>query len=242
MKIIDTICLNVDVSGITQGKEFELTPVIYDKNGDVVRTDRLSIHGQMIKGTINTLNTKEVPLTINLKPEDVLTQSLIKSYVADIDYITIAATDDQLASIDSLTIEIPTTISESQAATENFSKNVKLKDYAVPEGIYIVDESVSTNIAIEYNDQVKRVIEVPASSVRLTNARSTYKYTNQSEPIKITVSGARTDVLALDASKLLLTADVRNFYTGTKTVEVSFKAVSGITFEKVYMKVDIAYK
>ena len=242
MKKIDTICLNVNVSGITKGQDFELKPIVYDKNGDVIRTDRLSIHGQTIKGTINTLKTKSVPLTINLKPEDILTQSLIKSYVADVDYITIAATDDQLESIENLTIEIPTTISETQAATENFSKNVKLKDYSVPEGIYIVDENISTNIAIEFNDQVKRVVKVPASSVRLTNTRSTYKYTNQSEPIEIVVSGTRADVIAIDPSKLSMTADVKNYYPGTKNVEITFRAIAGVTFEKAYVKVDIAYR
>ena len=242
MKKIDTVCLDVDVSGITQGQDFELAPVVYDKNGDVIRTDRLSIHGQTIKGKINTLKTKSVQLTVVLKPTDILTESLIKSYTADVDSIMIAATDDQLASTDGLTIEIPTTINESQAAAENFSKNVKLKEYVRVDGIYVVDESISTNISIEYNDQIKRNIQVPSSTVKLTNTKSSYKYAPVDEFVNVVISGTRTNVAAVTVNNLSLSADVRNYYPGTKTVEIAFKGIEKISFEKSFVKLNITYR
>lgn len=242
MKIIDIVCIDVDVTGIQEDELFKLKPIIYDKNGAIITSDKLTLNNSLVSGTINTLKTKSVPITVNLKPSDLLTTSLIKSHTTDTTEVKIAASDDVLATIDSINLDVPITIDESQGSAEKFSKNIKLKDYYGVAGVYFVDENISTNISIEYNDNIQRKIKMPTSAIRLLNTQSKYKYRQRDESIEITLSGSRLDVLAVDANKIEMSIDVGKYYTGSKTATVIFKEVANVQFETTYAVIIVEYK
>ncbi len=242
MKIIDIVCIDVNVTGIQEDESFKLKPIIYDKNGAIITSNKLTLNNSLVSGTINTLKTKSVPITVNLKPSDLLTTSLIKSHTTDTTEVKIAASDDVLATIDNINLDVPITIDESQGSAEKFSKNIKLKDYYGVAGVYFVDENISTNISIEYNDNIQRKIKMPTSAIRLLNTQSKYKYRQRDESIEITLSGPRLDVLAVDVNKIEMSIDVGKYYTGSKTATVIFKEVANVQFETTYAVIIVEYK
>lgn len=242
MKIIDMVCIDVDVTGIQKDENFKLKPIIYDKNGAVITSDKLSLNNNLVVGKINTLKTKSVPISINLKPSDLLTTSLIKSHTVDTAEVKIAASDDVLTTIENINLDVPITIDESQGTIEKFAKNIKLKDYYGVAGVYFVDENASTNISIEYNENIQRKIKMPSSAIRILNTQSRYKYRQKDEYIEITVTGPRLNVLSIDTNKIEMSIDVGKYYTGSKTATIIFNEMENIKFETAYAVIVVEYK
>lgn len=243
MKIVDKVCVDVDITGINENKEITVAPIIYDKNGSVMDNTKFSLDADNIEIKIETLRAKTVPVHIILKPEDELTQTLIKSYDADIKEIKIAGTNENINTVDEINIDVPITINNLQAGTENFAKNIKFKDYLNANNIYLTNNELSANVSIVFNEEnIKRKLKIPTSNITIQNQSNRYNYKPENEFLEVIISGNKKDVISVVENNVMCSANVKGYYTGTRNVLINFNSINGINFAETYAKFVISYK
>ena len=243
MRIIDKVCVDIDITDVKSNRTVRATPIVYDKNGAVIDNSKLLLDTNTVDVEIKTLPAKTIPLHITLNPSDEFTKTLIKSYDSDIKEIKIAGEENQLNTINEIYIDVPITINTSQAETENFAKNIKFKDYINIEGINLTNIELSANISISFNEKnITRTIQVPTKNITFTNKSNRYNYAPADENIVVTISGNKNNVIAISENDIKLAVDVNGYYTGTKNIKVKCTPIEGISFAELYAKFIISYK
>ena len=164
---IDQVKVSVNVSNKEDGAVTNVSPVIYDKNGDVMDTSKFQFNSDSINATIHLYKTKIIDLNIKTVDEKG-SQGKISKISFEPTQIAIAAPDSVLNKIDSLDIEVPVKIDITTNNGTQLSKTINIDDF-IPENVIFASNEKKLTITVDFIPFAKKEVELNSSSIKFTN-------------------------------------------------------------------------
>lgn len=200
--IIGSIVAKVNISNVSDGDIVEITPIIYDKNGNEMDLDDLALDTKTLKATIHMYETKTVPLTVSVYNTNEFGE--IMSYSYEKDDITVAANEETLTNTNGIFIEIPLNIDES-VQTSEFMKVINITDF-LPKNLYLAESDNKLNINISYEKYIEKNIEINTSDITFEGKSKKYDYSID-DTINIKIKGREAVISNLIINPTINVAD-----------------------------------
>ena len=185
-KILNKAILKVDAKGQDETFETSVSPTIYDKNGDEIDLEKLSLSQNNILVAINILKSKEVPVEISLCEQNLTGDSYFVYNGCEIETKTVrlAAEDELLNALTKLSIVV-----SPDATSENYNSIVvDLKKY-LPENVYLTSgQEEKLDVMLNLTKYEKATIAMDVNKIGFTEVDlSKYKVELKEYPSEITV-------------------------------------------------------
>ena len=217
-KILNKAILKVDAKGQDETFETSVSPTIYDKNGDEIDLEKLSLSQNNILVAINILKSKEVPVEISLCEQNLTGDSYFVYNGCEIETKTVrlAAEDEILNTLTKLPIVV-----SPDATSENYNSIVvDLKKY-LPENVYLTSgQEEKLDVMLNLTKYEKATIAMDVNKIGFTEVDlSKYKVELKEYPSTITVYCDSNVISAkkVTINDLNLTLTVGKTRTGTYT-------------------------
>lgn len=186
--------------------------VMYDNDGNVIKTDHVTMSSKKVQVTVDIAQEKEVPVElgkIGNPPEGYE----VKSTLLSTNKVKLVGSSDVLATIDKITLSDDIDISKE---TENYSKTIDLTKY-IPEGVTISGGS-NVTVEIEISKLATKKITIKSSNIKIINEDNTNAKVLDS--VKFTVQGDSDAISKLKTSDITATINVEKLATGKHNVVV----------------------
>ena len=209
---IDNVRAYVDITNASDNSQISTFPVLYDKYGNEINTDALTISDVYLKATVHMYNTKTVPLTVSI--ENTGDNGEITSYSYEKDSITIAAEDSILQSINGIFIEVPLNI-DSSVLTSEFIKMININDF-LQKDVYLAESNNKLGIDIKYEQYIERTAILTEDNIKFENTNKKLDY-KLNENIIVAIYGKESDLNDLEING---TIDVENLEKGEYNLDI----------------------
>lgn len=216
---VNSAVATINVDGMSTDITDNVIPVLYDQDGNVVDTTKLTLSLDVVTVSATILNTKEVSVQFHT------TGTLQDSYeITGMEYspetVMVKGTASALNTIDA--IDIPEEVLDVSGAAEDITKEVDISSY-LPTGISLVDKDANkVSVTVHIEQRVTEDFDVPVTNLTLTNVSSSYEAKFEVDTVKVTVSGLKSDVEKLSASDIKGTVDASGLTEGVHMVQVSW--------------------
>lgn len=226
---IAKVVATINVEGMSENLTDSVIPVLYDTNGKVADTSKLSFNVQSVLVSAEILNTKEVTLnfqTTGTPPEGY-------EYV-ETDYtpqtVKVKGESSVLNTINSITI--PPEVLDLTDATDDIIKTVDISSY-LPEDVSFVDSSkAKIHVSVKIEKHEIRTFEVPTANITASNLPSSYRAKFLEDMVKVDIEGLTSDLDALDASILTGTIDASGMTIGEHTINLTLNLENKLSMAK----------
>ena len=243
IKKIAYASINYDVESMTTDVMDTVKPVFYDKDGKVVKSDKLELSRSDVQIYIEILPTKwiKVNYVVTGTPADGYAMT---GYNSDVSSVNIAAKREDLNNINS--IDIPSGVVDITGATTNKKINVNIATY-IPQGYSVVSSASNMTVEVEIRKVSDVIINIPVEDIRITGMGYDYLYEittgTESNVLEVGVKGLEEVVNSLTADKLDPTIHLLGKKAGVYTVKVYMEAADNYSITSTYyVKVTISDK
>ncbi len=216
---IDRIVASVNVDGLTEDFTVKAPLVMYDAQGNVITSSRITLSELSVTVTVQILGTKTVPV------ECETTGTPAEGYVfTGLEYapteITVKGSPFVLNNISKITI--PGETMDLTGATANIENNIDITPYLEEAGVSLVrpeENKIAVKAVIEQLET--RTLELPVSALEVQNLPDDYEVSYGSTSVAVTVRGKRADMDVLTVDQLKAVINLRNLEPGTYSVVVT---------------------
>lgn len=216
---ISRVVVEANCVAAYNGFKEQLSPIVYDKNGDKMDTSNLKFSNNSITTNYEVLSTKEVTLNVGLQNSK-FNNGEVTKYTSYPEKVTIAASDSKLAEISSLDVKVNVSI-EDDTAEGNIVKMVSLSNY-LDDGVYIVKaEDNDINMNLSYVKYIEKVITVNKNDISILNMTEHYSSVINNASIDVKIKGLPSIVKDVTAASLSPNIDVDKVRVGTSTVKLN---------------------
>ena len=219
---IGEVTVDLDKTNITSNTTVELIPKVYDKNGDLMDTDKLNLNHEKVKATVSLYKTKMISL--NIKPD--ITNSVLEQVINYIDYdyksIYVTGPDEVLSKYSSIDIELPLDISLGEIAKYQYSRIIDLSEY-IPSELIIVPGYEKVTLTVFFLDFYNKSISFNSSQLSIEGLSSDLKTTIEPKDIIIAIVDKSNTVESLDVTSIVPYIDLSGLAEGTHETTVKFK-------------------
>ncbi len=216
---IKEVVLMVDIEGIS--KEFQATgmPLIYDMNGDVVNSSKVTMSAESVMVTVPVLKTRIVKINVNTIGEP------FGGYeVTDISYqpksVTIAGTPSDLVMLGS-SLQAYCDVTD---CTEDLEENIDITGLWSPEleSLRLVDDE-KLAVTITISEYEEKVMELTGQSIIMYDLREDLNCIVRSvTPGYVTVKGSREALEGITINSLMPYIELDGYvFPGIYTVPVT---------------------
>lgn len=216
---IKTAKIVYNISNMTQSISEDAKIVFYDKDGNEVKSDLLSLSRNTAKINIEIDPTKRVNINY------AVTGSPAEGYViseisGSLEKVTIAANKQILDKISS--IDIPSEYIKTDGISEDTVIEIPLAVF-LPSGSRIVSEEKTLKLTLTVRREMK--IEIPYDKINLSGCSNVYEYeiVGNTDNLEVIVVGNKEDVEKLTADDFYLSASMAGKKIGSHNVRVSFE-------------------
>lgn len=215
---IAKVTATIDVEGMFSDITDKVVPVLYDANGNILDTSKVTFDVDTVKVTAEILSVKEVPISCEVsgKLDDGYQQVSVE---VDPEKISLMGTAETLNNITMITI--PKEALDISGAKETLTKEIDISTY-LPKGVSLVDSSqakVKVKVVIEQTES--KAFNIPVGNIKVFNLSSGYSIEYQSDTIPVTLMGYTSDLEKLKASDITVSIDAGNVETGTNTLPLT---------------------
>lgn len=208
----------LDVSGKFEDVEDNVVPVLYDKNGNVLDTSKLTFNLETVNVKAEILSVKEIPISCETGGELGDDYQQVSVECAP-EKITVKGVAEKLNKITVITI--PKEDLDISGAKETLTKEVDISTY-LPEGVTLVDsEQAKIKITIVIEKTETKTFNVPVENIKIFNLSDDYDIEYQGSKIPVTLKGYTSDMESLSASDIMLSIDVGQIKPGTSEVALA---------------------
>lgn len=243
VKRIAYAAIKYDVESMTTDVVDTVRPVFYDKDGKVVKSDKLELSRSDVQIYIEILPTKwiKVNYVVTGTPADGYAMT---GYNADVSSVNIAGKRETLNNINS--IDIPSGVVDITNASANKKINVNIATY-LPQGYTIVSSASTMTVEVDIRKVSDVIINVPVEDIRITGMGYDYLYEittgTDSNVLEVGVKGFDEIVNSLTVDKLNPTIHLLGKKAGTYTVKVYMDTADNYSITSTYyVKVTISDK
>lgn len=166
MDTIGKIAVEVNVDGIMSGREYEIEPKIYDKNGKLFNRADYELNNNKVKVKIDLYNTRLIPIKLNYTVPNKELASIIEKVSLEEPRVRIASTDNKLKGLEGIDVGLEIGLNMGEVDKREYIKNVDIRQY-LPEGYYVDDRNSRVNVVISFKDIKMSSIEYSASDIEI---------------------------------------------------------------------------
>ena len=224
IQTIDKAVANVNVNGANEDFETTAQILVYDKNGAIINDKDCSVNISSISVDASVYNTKEVPVVLDIINNNDDAQIEVIDQKTSTDTVIVAASNELLESIDSITIPIDVTNSSSNT----INSIIDLRNY-LPSGVIYVGED-NFEYTIEIGKYVTREFELYPNNIEIKNGEA--KITTQKININVTFDKNTVDNVNLSQAKPFI--DVSDLAPGKYSLPIQFDNLENIKIEDIY--------
>lgn len=147
-RTLDKAVLTIDAYGKENAFMVNVQPVVYDRNGDKVPSNKISLSKESIRVTMDVHEVVEIPLVVTIKEQNVNADYyyVLNGYSAECESIRLAADAEMIDSLQSINVEIDPDANPEEVDTIL----INIKQY-LPEGVQLAKdqmEQISVNISL----------------------------------------------------------------------------------------------
>lgn len=204
---IDKVILPVNIAGHTETFTTTVNPVVYDRNGDKIPTEKLQLSETNFDLTVNMLNTKVVKLNISI-PDGEAEEFRVVEYALEKDDIIIGADDDILNETESIDIVLDITEDITNITSNKLVKTIDLVNY-MPDGVVVASTNTKLNLEIEVETPVETDIEIDVDNIEIKGLSSKFDCIIKDNKYTLKVKGYEEDLKQLGKDDIKLTLDLK---------------------------------
>ena len=223
----DVESMNADVSD-------SVSPVFYDAEGKVVKSDKLELSKSDIQLQIEILPTKWIKVNYVVTGTPAEGYSL-SGYTENLTSINVAARKDHLANISA--IDIPSGVVDITGATGDKKIAVSLAPY-LPSGFKIVSSMTVLEVQTTIEKISDGIIYIPVEEIKITDLGDGYSYeitTVEGDAVlEVGVKGVEEVINNITVEDLDPSVSLSGKKEGVHTVKVTLASQDAYTISKTY--------
>ena len=243
---IDHVDAMANIDGYSSDINTSVELKLYDADGNEIRSSSIKMNIATINVAVTILATKEVPLSFTVADEPAEGYVVNGEVISVPETVTLAGRKNVLDAITKVNVADPLiTVAD---AKEDVTAIVNIKKY-LPTGTQFADSSFSGNVSVTVGVEplVKKELEIPSKNFAAGNKPNGYQLTlkevDQEDSYRITISGTREAVNAvnaedvigvIDMNLLLDTLELAEWKEGTYPGEITFNLPDNVTLADQY--------
>ncbi|MBQ2257917.1 MAG: YbbR-like domain-containing protein [Lachnospiraceae bacterium] len=243
---IDHVDAMANIDGYSSDINTSVELKLYDADGNEIRSSSIKMNIATVNVAVTILATKEVPLSFTVADEPAEGYVVSGEVISVPETVTLAGRKNVLDAITKVSVADPLiTVADKK---EDVTAIVNIKKY-LPTGTQFADSSFSGNVSVTVGVEplVKKELEIPAKNFAAGNKPNGYHLTlkevDQEDSYKITISGTREAVNAvnaedvigvIDMNLLLDTLELAEWKEGTYSGEITFNLPDNVKLSDEY--------
>lgn len=243
---IDHVDAMANIDGYSSDINTSVELKLYDADGNEIRSSSIKMNIATVNVAVTILATKEVPLNFTVADEPAEGYVVSGEVISVPETVTLAGRKNVLDAITKVSVADPLiTVADKK---EDVTAIVNIKKY-LPTGTQFADSSFSGNVSVTVGVEplVKKELEIPAKNFAAGNKPNGYHLTlkevDQEDSYKITISGTREAVNAvnaedvigvIDMNLLLDTLELAEWKEGTYSGEITFNLPDNVKLSDEY--------
>lgn len=235
---IDSVKVTVNVNGASEDFTRKAKPVACDADGKEVVSSTLRYGVQRVRATVHIVNTKTIPVQINIKGTPAKGYEFVKAECLP-EKIEIAGDSKALSSIAEVTIPIDITGMKSSSGA--IEQNISIQDY-LPEGITVLSEYAQVSLRIEIERQMQKTLRVPVENIKFASLGDdlSAEIVGDETEIEAVIQGLASVLDSLSEDNYSAYVDCNGLQEGRYNLEVQFNLGDSCTVletEKVTVRI-----
>lgn len=221
-----------DVSGIKASTTKKSAVVMYDADGNEIKSDNLTVGVAEVQFSLKVGVSKTVSVQCAGTEGKVADGYILMGATTNVNEVTLVATEASL--LDNVSeIVIPSSAININGLKVNATFSISLSNY-VPQGVsFVSNETVNVDVSVE--QRVNKQINVPVSSIKIGNLREGYTASiSGEESVRVTVSGTSSNLSKVTAANIVASVDLSNLDAGTHSVVLNLSANADCKIEGDY--------
>ena len=216
----------VSVDGISHDVTATDKPVLYDEEGKKIISNQIEFDTASIGIYIELWKTKTVDVKLSYTGEPAKNYHLV-SFDYEPKQITIAAPDDMLESLDSITLDSVSI----EGLMEDYEKDIDLTQTVLPDNVILANDDTSdVKVKATIEKITSHKLSFTKKDINITNNTNNYKVSfDKDSDYSILVDGAASAVKNLDIKDFVPWIDINGLEPGTHEVSLHVKDVEGVT-------------
>ena len=222
-KRIDHVGVMVTLNGESDDFENIYSPILYDKDGDVIDSNNVTFSKDQIRVSTQVLATKSVPIYV-----DVSGRSADGYRHVHTDYrpesIRVSGSAEALEK--EVSIKIPISV---EGAKRDVEKEVALVEY-LPDTLTLVDDVTTVSIRCEIEKNGRRTFSLAATDIAVKNLPNncTMEFADTVTRYSVVISGKEENLEQLNLTDLGAHIDLNGLGAGSHTLDVKFNLPASV--------------
>mgnify|MGYP002671997780 FL=1 len=192
-------------------------PVLYDADGNVIDTTKLTLSLSTVNISAQILNTKDVPLEFEAKGEPA-DGYVLTGVESSLDTVRIKGEAATLNTVSKITI--PQEVLDISGITEDLTTTVDISSYLPSGTALVLNSDAKVEVTAEVEPVVKATYEVPVANFTIQNVRDGYNANYMESTVAVEISGAESELAGISAKDITGTADASNLGAGEHHLNV----------------------
>lgn len=218
----------VNIDGISQDITTTVKPEIFNKDGEKIKNSQIKVDTESIAVSVELWNTKMVKVKLNHVGKPASGYGL-----ASFDYepkaVTIAAPDDVLGSMESITL----TAIDLGGMSENYDGTIEIPATDLPKNTILVGDQTDIKVKATIERIINKDISISAKKITVKGNHNGYKVSFKEGKYKINLDGAKSLADSMDEKTLAPWINIEDLYEGDHTVTLHVKEPDGIYIKSV---------
>ena len=222
-KKIDHVAVVVSLNGESEDFERSYTPVLYDKNGDIIDSSNVTFSSDTVLVYTQVLLTKKINVTVKTSGTPAAGYRLIQTDFKP-ESIRVTGEADLLKRQTEVTITIP--INGERKAVE---REIEVDKY-LPEGLQVVGENKTISVRCDIEKNGKRAFVLTTSDIAVKNLPSNciMVFADNESKCQVAVSGREAVLKNLQLNDLGAYIDLKGMEVGEHSVDVQYTLPNGV--------------
>ena len=227
VETVDHAGVSFDVTGATADVTGTADIHLYDSDNNEINDSSLELTQTSVNYTAQVVRTKTVSIEVRTsgRPAD---GYRVSEVTLNHDSVVVYGDTNTLNSLDK--IVIPASNINVDGLTESKVFKFALSDY-IDKSLSVLDNPrIEVNVKIEPTSS--KTITLNTSDIKVSGLETGMSYSFEDRTFSIDVEGSEAAIAALDASGIILTADLSTYTSsGTRSITVSVRLPDGVTLK-----------
>ena len=215
---VDTAVATINVDGMSTDVTDSVVPVLYDSDGNVINTAKLTLSINTVAVKAQILNTKDIPLEFSTKGS-VADGYMITDVSYDPDTVRIKGEAAVLNEISKVTI--PSEVLDVTDATENVETTVDITSYLPDGAALVLSSDAKVKVTVTAEAIASKSFQVPVSNLNVENLKEGYVVEFTEDTFGVEVYGPKDVIDKLHAKSIYGVADANGLGNGSHKLAIS---------------------
>lgn len=234
VKQIKEVVVEVDVTNARASFQRTAVPKVYDNNGKLLDSDKISLNFEEVEVTVNLLQTKTVNLIIQLTGTPYPGYEYV-NYEFEPKQVTIAGEQSELDKVNYISGEY--NIDDKK---DDVEESIDITDF-IKNDVILIDENQNAVITIDIEKKNSKDINYNSSEIEMKNLRTDYvAKINEENLINVVVYGNPDILSSINKYNLKPYIDLSDIKLGVNVVEVQFNSLEDITMSNTNIIVNVS--